>query len=447
MAVENGVELPTEMSSEIVSEFLSATLSSIPRSDQRRWGEHYARALLAVQGKKTMRALAQKVGAGAEQSLYQFISKSPWDAAAVRQALGQQFHEAAQPRAWVVEPLVLTKVGDHSVGVERQFVPQIGRVVNCQQSMGIWLASDRMSCPVDWRLALPECWTEEPGMRKRASIPEHVGACPPEQCATGSIARMKDEWGLPVRPVVMDLRETAPYPVCAELIDMKVPFVVRVDPFTAHTALEPRWGGPHAPQGVGDRAQDGSAELLTAVSRHCMPVEWLDHATGTVRATTVGTTRVRLPRPPGRTELQDLVLLAAWANPGERRPSEYWLSNLSQPRLGTVYRTAMLSRRVQRDLVEVGDRVGLRDFEGRSFRGWHHHMTMVSLAHALTVLGGGHAEGPAVSGPSSASSAPRSRGPLPEDMPVRRRPAGAAAVDRQTGSTPSVPRPAKVSAA
>ncbi|MGQ4417894.1 hypothetical protein ACN6LA_004318, partial [Streptomyces sp. SAS_269] len=67
-------------------------------------------------------------------------------------------------------------------------------------------------------------------------------------------------------------------------------------------------------------------------------------------------------------------------------PSAYWLSNLPQSQLGTVYRTAMLARRVARDLTEVSESLGIRDFEGRSYRGWHHHMTMVSLAHAATVL-------------------------------------------------------------
>ncbi|ORT61387.1 hypothetical protein BKD26_04805 [Streptomyces sp. CB03238] len=88
----------------------------------------------------------------------------------------------------------------------------------------------------------------------------------------------------------------------------------------------------------------------------------------------------------GRDGRQDLVPLGAWGEPGRRAPSEYWLSNLSWPRLGTVYRTAMLSRRVGRDQAGVSDRLGQRDFEGRSFRGRHHHMTMVSLAHAITML-------------------------------------------------------------
>jgi hypothetical protein len=128
-----------------------------------------------------------------------------------------------------------------------------------------------------------------------------------------------------------------------------------------------------------------------------MPVEWFDHTEQIMRATSVGAACVALRKGStvhGQPERLDLVLLAAWADPGRRSPSEFWLSNLAQSQLGTVYRTAMLSRRVERDLAEVSDGLGIRDFEGRSYRGWHHHMTMVSLAHAVTLLSPSRAQGP-----------------------------------------------------
>ncbi|GGV65136.1 putative ISXo8 transposase [Streptomyces longisporoflavus] len=393
--------LPDDISRKEFTEVLAAALRSIPRSDQRRWGELYVRGLLSVRGKKTMRALANGAGGGAEQSLYQFISKSPWDADLVRGDLARLLIRRAQPRAWVVQPLVITKVGRHSVGVERQWVSQIGRVVNCQQAMSVWLATDHGSCPVDWELALPECWTGKEEMRRRASIPTHVGSTPPERCAVDSVSKMAREWGLRGRPVVMDLRETAPRPVCADLAARQIPFVVRVDP----SAVLPAGGPPDpapAPRAAADGAagRGSSADLYTALNKQRMPVEWFDHATGTVRATSVGAARVTLRRdpaaPPGQPERLDLVLLGAWTDPGRRTPAEFWLSNLAQSQLGTVYRTAMLSRRVERDLREESDRLGIRDFEGRSYRGWHHHMTMVSLAHAVTVLSPSRTQDPAL---------------------------------------------------
>ncbi|MER6385267.1 transposase [Streptomyces sp. NPDC001250] len=386
MSAEDQQTLPDGVSQNAFTEVLSA-LRSIPRSDQRRWGELYARGLLAVPGKKTMRALANGAGSGAEQSLYQFISKSPWDADAVRRDLAGLLTERMQPRAWVVQPLVITKVGQHSVGVERQWVSQIGRVVNCQQTTSVWFASDRGSCPVDWQLALPECWTDQEDMRRRASIPTHVGSCPPEQCAVDSVSKMSRGWGLNGRPVVMDLRQTAPHRVCADLAARQIPFVVQVDASSiAPVPPEPK----PAPGEPADRAGEwvGPAGLLSALHKHRMPVEWFDPMAKAVRATSVGAARVALRNvsTAGQPERLDLVLLGAWAAPGRRSPTEFWLSNLTQSQLGTVYRTAMLSRRVERDLAQVSDGLGIRDFEGRSYRGWHHHMTMVSLAHAVTAL-------------------------------------------------------------
>ncbi|MFI0241408.1 IS701 family transposase [Streptomyces sp. NPDC016845] len=395
VSAENRQTLPEGISPDEFAEVLSA-LRSIPRSDQRRWGEIYVGGLLSVRGKKTMRAVANGAGSGAEQSLYQFISKSPWDADLVRGDLARLLIERAQPRAWVVQPLVIPKVGRHSVGVERQWVPRIGRVVNCQQAMSVWLAGDRGSCPVDWQLALPECWTDEEDRRRRASIPTEVGSCPPEQCAVDSVSKMAREWGLRGRPVVMDLRETPPQPVCAEMTERQIPYVVRIDPSTiipVPPAPTPVPGGP-ADQAGG---WVGSAGLLSALHKQRMPVEWFDHTARSMRATSVGAARIALRGPSsasGRPERLDLVLLAAWADPGRRSPSEFWLSNLAQAQLGTLYRTAMLTRRVERDLAEVSDGLGIRDFEGRSYRGWHHHMTMVSLAHAVTLLSPPRAQDP-----------------------------------------------------
>ncbi|MGC0330297.1 SRSO17 transposase [Streptomyces sp. SAI-170] len=384
MSVEHRQNLPEGMPEDVFSAILSRALESIPRSDQRRWAELYVRGLLTVDGKKTMRALANGAGNSVEQSLYQFITKSTWQCGPVRRAVAQLLSERLTPRAWVVHPLVITKIGEHSVGVERQWVAHIGRIVNCQQAAGVWLVSEQGSCPVDWRLALPECWTEHPERRRRASIPSHVDSSPPEQCGIGAVDRMASEWNLPGRPVVMDLRDGDPYAACAELNARHIPFVVRIDPASRFALLEPL-----QQPALADRAQ--ATDVLTAaLSRNCMPVEWYDHVTDTVRATSVGTMRVRLRRrravPAQLNERQELVLLGAWTSRNRRAPAEYWLSNLSRTQLGTIYRTAMLARRVERDLSEVTDGLGARDFEGRSFRGWHHHMTMVSVAHAAAAL-------------------------------------------------------------
>ncbi|MCZ0988340.1 transposase [Streptomyces diastatochromogenes] len=246
------------ISEDVVSEIISRTFRSIPRSDQRRWGGIYVRGLLSVSGKKTMRAIADGAGGGVEQSLYQFITKSPWAAEPVRRELAGLLLRL-QPRAWVVQPLVIAKVGEHSVGVERRWVSGFGRVVNCQRAVGVWLAADQASCPVEWRLELPESWTGDAALRRRASIPDGVRPCPPEQCAVDAVSEMARDWGIPHRPVVMDLRECDPYDICAVLLERRLPFAVRIDPAARGLALHAVRSGPR----TGSRAT-GSAEVPAA---------------------------------------------------------------------------------------------------------------------------------------------------------------------------------------
>ncbi|MET9734932.1 transposase [Streptomyces sp. NPDC006458] len=373
---------PGEAYEKVFEDVLDRALHSIPRRDQRYWGELYARSLLTVRGKKTIRALANGGGNAVEQSLYQFITKSPWTCGPVRREVARMLSDHLNPRAWVVQPLVITKIGQHSVGVERQWVPHLGRLVNCQQAVGVWMVSERGSAPVDWRLALPECWTDHPEQRRRASIPDHVGAAPPHQCALDSIERMTREWRLPDRPVVMDLTETDPYPVCAELNARRVPFVVRINPRSRWMSMETR-------RRPGDTQPGGARAAVVTLAHNCMPVEWYDAASDTVRATFVGASPVLVRRrtePSTLVERQELVLMGAWNSRDRTTPGEFWLTNLPRAQFGTVYRTAMLAKSVERDMVEVSEPLGARDFAGRSFRGWHHHMTMVSVAHAVTAL-------------------------------------------------------------
>ena len=112
MSVEHRHSMPDDIPEGILSEVLPGALESIPRSDQRRRGELYVRGLLTVAGKKTMRALANGAGNSVEQSLYQFITKSTWRNGPVRRAMARLVTQRLSPRAWVVHPLVITKVGD-----------------------------------------------------------------------------------------------------------------------------------------------------------------------------------------------------------------------------------------------------------------------------------------------------------------------------------------------
>jgi len=375
-----GVSGPYQAASWAVTEFIERVLDSLPRRDQRLWGSRYVKALLSVNGRKTMRTLAGERQGAVEQSFQQFISKSPWDWAPVRCALARSLHEEIEPTAWVVETETIAKAGRHSVGVAEQFVAKAGRVVNCQQAAGIWLASDRISCPVDWALALPPAWTDEPRARARADIPEGVRSSSPVQAATDAIVEAAASWGIAPRPVVMEVGEADLEPVVARLSSQGITFVLKVPD---SLAVLPAGRRPVAGGGTSIQAH----RLIELLDTQRQPVSWFDPVGLARRVTPVVATDVTLPAGTAAAGTdRPLVLLGAWTNPISPGPSEFWVSNVRPGPAGPValFTMAKLARRVHGDLARIAVPLGIRDFEGRSYRGWHHHATLVSVAHAIT---------------------------------------------------------------
>ncbi|MFJ5974660.1 IS701 family transposase [Streptomyces sp. NPDC093060] len=367
-------------------------LSSLPRSDQRRWGEMYVRGLLLAEGRKTMRGIAAVVGRAAMQSLQQFISTSPWEWNPVRRSLAGYLDREIRPHAWIVETLAVPKAGKHTVGVERQFATGLGRVTNCQQSSGVWLASQEASCPVDWQLALSASWVACPQQRRRAAIPDHIRARTPVQCAVDSVVEMAEHWGLTPRPVVMAVTD-ADLPYVLGAFGMhRIPFVLRVEGSLPVVTTDPA-------QGLGGRRVAPVRRVVDELGDQAGAVEWQDLGQSRRRVTKVVGSRVGLPMSVDPlshgTGTPSFSLVGAWTDPTNNRPTEYWLSNIGHLPVPALFRIAKLTRRVSRDLHEVCDNVGVRDFAGRSFRGWHHHATLVSIAHAISVLSRGEGRRPA----------------------------------------------------
>lgn len=369
------------ISPDILGDVCQVVFSSLPRRDQRRWAEVYVRGLLTVEGRKSMRRIAgANTGAAGEQNLRQFISKSPWEWKPVRRALAEYLQQQVQPQALAVEPLFIPKAGGRSVGVERQFVPHLGRVSNCQQAYGIWLVGPDASYPVDWGLALPSTWATDPGRRRSGGIPDHVGFDSPVRGALADVLDLPRHGQASGRPVLMEVGDNDLDHVCCALGDEAVPFILRVGGSVPVAAAGTR-GAPFGGQWVSAR------RLIDSLRGQHRPVEWLDRSRRRRQVAPIAAAAVHLPRRAGgRSDTHRLLLLGAWTDPADSTPAEFWLTNTTQQSPAALFRTAQLTQQVRRDLREVGSRVGLSDFEGRSFRGWHHHATLVCVAHAITLL-------------------------------------------------------------
>ncbi|KUF20447.1 IS701 family transposase [Streptomyces silvensis] len=374
----------------VFNEMSAVLFASLRRSDQRRKGVDYLRGLLGAQGRRSIRNMAAMLGGSAtEQSLHHFVCNSGWDWMTVRGALARHLAEQAPPLAYVVRPTVIPKAGENSVGVDRSYVSERGQLVNAQQATGVWFASEEMSAPVNWRLHLSAAWLDDRTRRRQACIPDDVGAPAPGGAAVEAAVEAVRGWGLARRPVVLDARHLDLAAAVGRFRAAGVPFLARIGGSLHLEATDPGLRGR--------RPEARSAAQIMASARGQvrpvpLPASGLDGACGLNLAALV---RVRPSQAARRLAGPgELTLLGVGEGRGQW-PMELWLTDATQARAHTLVRLTKLTRRVEHDFRETADRLGIRDFTGRSYGGWHRHMTLASAAHAVSVLGTDRAHGTA----------------------------------------------------
>jgi hypothetical protein len=371
----------------------SELFASLQRSGQRRKAEQYVRGLLGASGRKTLRNIAAYAGgASAQQRMHHFISESPWDWVPVRHALARQARRLLGHDAWVMRPIAIPKAGAHSIGVDVQYMPHLGRNVNGQLAVGTWLVCERSAVPVDWQLVLPPRWWADE-LRRRANIPDGVRAGSLEECVHEAVAQADETAVAPRRPVIVDVDGTDAVAIARHLEAGGHDFVIRTEPGTPlviDRSVLPAYGA------LARTAQ----ELIDTLPSLRTPVG-LEHGQGTAAAIPVvapGVTAGSSPR--GGFKRRGLHLVGEWSTAG-RSDISLWLTNVTGRSVPALLRLTRLSGVVVRDVETVADRVGIRDFAGRSFSGWHRHITLASVAHFATLLAA-QAEHPATPARSAA---------------------------------------------
>jgi SRSO17 transposase len=372
-------ELPAD-----IGEFCAGMLGSLPRRDQRRWGEVYVRGLLDLPGRKSVRRIADAiVGSRVDQSLQQFVNQSPWDWTLVRRRLAHQVAAAVPVQAWAVEEAVFPKNGDRSVGVASQYAPSLQRTVRCQLGLGLFAVLPDTAVALSWRLLLPPSWDADTDRRGACHLPPEQRSRPRWQHVLDLLDEAVD-WGLPSAPVLLDARGTPDLePLLTGLETRGLGYVVQVGSELLDCLRRP---------GVAT-----SAPVL-ATRPHSRATLWWPRGPDArlVRShfvllvpDTGGPPESR--RDPRTDRRRRRVLLAEWPL-GTAGPRALWLSNARTWHLPTIAASARLRRHSIEQSAALCEQHGLRDFEGRSFRGWHHHVTLASLALAHRALAGGGAD-------------------------------------------------------
>jgi SRSO17 transposase len=380
--------------------FAEDLFASLPRTDQRARGPCYLRGLMLDGRRKSIEPMAQRLGEVHYQALHHFVAVSPWDWRPVRRRLAEVLCAALAPTAWVVDDTGFPKDGRCSVGVQRQYSGTLGKTANCQLGVSVNAVTEQASCPLDWRLFLPERWDEAAMAPRRAAchLPEQVHHRPKWQLVLDMLDELAG-WGLSPPVLLADSGYGEVGGFRAGLDARQILYVVEV---RADTSAYPEHVHPTAAPYSGKgrrprlRYRDKPCSLhqlaLQAGQQACVELIWRRGSKGlqrgrflALRVRPAGVTPRRLARAAGE-ELPVRWLLAEWP-PGKPEPTKYWLSDLPEATpLVELVRLARLRWRVEQDYRELKGALGLDHFEGRSFGGWHHHVTLVSVAHGFLTL-------------------------------------------------------------
>jgi len=372
-------------------EFAEEMYGSLARCDQRAKGEQYVRGLLLEGRRKSIQPMAARLPDGDEQGLQQFITDSPWRDAPVRRRLAVRMTGVIAPVGWVVDDTGLPKDGRFSPGVAHQYCGALGKTANCQVLVSVNAATDRASCPLGWRLFLPESWDQDEERRERARIPEDVGHVPKWQLALGIIDELIG-WGLARRVVQADGGYGDITRFRTGLQERDLEYVVQVKGITSAqpaeaTPVTPVYAGMGRPRVARypEKALNLRALALAAGREHVHTIGWREGDRGPLASQFIAV-RVRPANDEQRQDdgvLPERWLLAEWPEDKDE-PVKYWLSNLpADTPLLTLVQLAKLRWRVEHDYRELKQCLGLDHYEGRTYRGLHHHLTSVTVAHAF----------------------------------------------------------------
>lgn len=314
------------------------------------------------------------------QRLLHLQSTAAWDDRAVRLCAARYAvralteHEGV--RAWIIDDTGFLKQGTHSVGVQRQYTGSAGKITNCQVGVSLTLASASAHVPVDFELYLPQSWTEDPARRRAGKIPDEVVFKTKIDLALDMIGRAA-EAELPGQVVLADAAYGDSKDFRATVRLHGLDYAVGVSSSTIVRLVDKQ----RRPTGVVTAARN-LAEVLPA---HAFRRITWRQGTRTRLSARFAFFRVTTPADGDEGDVQWLIL--EWRD-GEKDPEHFALTSLGTDGKMSKKKIVRLFKerwRTEKAYEEMKGELGLDHFEGRSFRGWHHHVSVVLCCYAFIV--------------------------------------------------------------
>ncbi len=384
-------------------QYLDELCATLHRAERSTGLKDYCRGLMLPLARKSVEPLAAHLDplhvAAKHQSLHHFVATSSWSDSAVMDCV----RDWVKPTLgldkgcyWIIDDTGFPKKGKHSVGVARQYCGQLGKQDNCQVAVSLSLASAQGSIPIAYQLYLPKDWAADPLRRKTAGVPEDIEFATKPEIA---LAQMRQALDAGVQPgvVLADAGYGDETAFRDGIADLGLLYAVGIRPATTVWApgtapLPPKpWSG-HGIRPTRLRRAPDHQPLSVKALAIALPPEAFSTVTWRKGSNAPLSSRfaaVRV-RPAHRdylsTELRvEEWLLIEWPE-GATEPSKYFLS--TAPADATIEQMVFVTKmrwRIERDYQELKQEFGLSHYEGRGWRGFHHHATLCIAAYAYLV--------------------------------------------------------------
>jgi SRSO17 transposase len=385
--------------------YVERLVKVIGHADRAEPLKDYCTGLLLPVERKSVEPLAALVRpdrvSAKHQSLLHFVGQGGWSdealLACVREQVLPVLERDGPVEAWIIDDTSFPKKGAHSVGVMRQYCGQLGKTENCQAMVSLSIATEAASLPVAHRLFLPEAWANDAERRRKAKVPEDLVFRSKTEIALDQIrAAMAQD--LPRGVVLADAGYGGGADFRQGVTDLGLTYAVAVRPIT--NVWRPGEAPPPRPRkhrrGPWPKGQKLPKHPHQPVQVKALARELPDSAWQTVTWREGSNTQLaerfailRLCCANGdgiRTDPSDEEwLLIEWPE-GEAEPSRFWLSTLPadiSPQ--ELVRRTKLRWRIERDYLDLKQECGLGDYEGRGWRGFHHHISLCIAAYGFLI--------------------------------------------------------------
>jgi SRSO17 transposase len=344
---------------------------------------HYCVGLLAAEGRKSVEPLAAVTApaglAAQHQKLLHFVANAPWSdervLAKVREIAVPAIERDGPIEAWIIDDTAFPKHGHHSVGVKHQYCGELGKQANCQVVVTLSIANHYASLPIAYRLYLPEEWAKDRARRQEAHVPKEIRFKTKPQIALDQL-RSARAAGVPCGVVLMDASYGSNANLRGGVSALALDYVAGI---IDRIKVQP------VRHGITSKERVSVKELALRLPKHAWrTITWRE---GSATKLSSRFARVRVRTAPIRRASQrpEETLLIEWPK-DEPAPTKYWLSTLDpNVPFRRLVDLAKMRWRIERDYQELKQEIGLGHYEGRGWRGFHHHGTLCIAAYGFLI--------------------------------------------------------------